>query len=180
MKLRLVVCIATAVLAACAGRGPSSAARPAAAQPLIFTTMHGRDSGSVRYRGVAYVRRNEIDVVLREGQLPATGPFTGTFTGFSVALASGDPGWPRVELESDYVDEKNIHFADGMLADSVVLRFRGVKPDAFAGMWFVLHERRVWRSDSPPRVVPIAIARSTDVFRPGGAPAPAPPAPNGR
>jgi len=85
-----------------------------------------------------------------------------------MALASGDPGWPRVDVESEKVDVKKIHFADEMLADSVVFRMRHVKPDSLAGMWFVLQEWRVWHGDGPPEVARVGTARSTDVFRPGG------------
>ena len=175
MNIRALAFAFAAALAGCAQRAPSSqAAAPAAAQPLTFIGTRGRDSLNVRYRGVAYTRGNEIDLVLREGAMPVTGPFTGTFRGFSVALASGDPGWNlRVNTASDRVDVQQLHFADGVLADSVVFRIRHVEPDSLAGMWFVVEEWRLWHgSDGHPELAPVTVARSTDVFR---ADRPAPP-----
>ena len=181
MNTRVLNLRVAGALAGCAGHGRSDAkATPRAPQPLVFVGDHGWDSATVRYSGVAYVRSNEIDVVLREGRMPRTGPFSGTLLGFSMALASGDPGWNlRVKAESDQVDVKKVHAAGEMLADSVVFRIRHVEPDSLAGMWFVVHEWRLWHRDGLPEIAPVAAARSTDVFRPGGTVAPAPVPPNG-
>ena len=175
MNVRALAFLFAAALAGCARRAPSPRpAEPAAAQPLTFIGARGRDSLNVRYRGVAYTRGNEIELVLREGSMPVTGPFTGTFRGFSVALASGDPGWNlRVNAASDRVDVQQLHFANGMLSDSVVFRIRHVAPDSLAGMWLVVEEWRLWHDgDGTPALAPVTVARSTDVFR-ADRPAPA-------
>ena len=169
MRIRLLAVVFAAVVAGCAKHAPSSSdVEPAAAQPLTFIGSTGRDSLNVLYRGVAYTRRNEIEIVLREGSMPLTGLFTGAFRGLSVSLASGDPGMPlRASVASDRVDVQQLHFENGLLADSVVFRIRRVTPDSLAGKWVVVEEWRLWHSSNgTPELAPVEAARSTDVFRP--------------
>src|SRR4051812_37732442 len=87
MKLRFLRLVVAVSVVGCAKHATSSSAAPAAiAQPLSFVTTRGSDTVTVRYRGVAHVRRNEVEIVLHEGRMPGTGPFTGAFRGFSIAL----------------------------------------------------------------------------------------------
>ena len=170
MNRRPLALLLAVGISGCAKHASSSAAgEPAAAQPLTFIGTRGRDSLNIRYRGMAYTKRGEIDIVLREGSMPVTGPFMGAFRGLSVSLASGEPGMPlRVSVASDRVDVQKLRFANGVLADSVVFRIRHVTPESLVGKWIVVEEWRLWHSsDGTPELAPVEAARSTDVFRAG-------------